>query len=274
MTIGSKIKIKAYDVDAFVGRQGVIEGIAPDLGHTLVFKVRVGDMILPGWFREPDLEELPRPYTTLIFDLDGTLTDSSEGILRSIQYALSMSGIEEPDLQKLRPFLVAPIEETFTRLYNLSNMEARTAMAHYQDRYLKKGIFEQTLYPGIPDLLKQLKSDGYRLAVGTSRSMKHATTILRFLDIQKFFDAVGAKDEEGCLRSKADVLNSLLGYMGLSSAKSTCVFIGDSRRDIEEARQAGIPTIAAAWGYGTKQDLRNAGATHIVDNLQGFKGLL
>ena len=84
----------------------------------------------------------------------------------------------------------------------------------------------------------------------------------------------GAKDEEGCLRSKADVLNSLLGYMGLSSAKSTCVFIGDSRRDIEEARQAGIPTIAAAWGYGTKQDLRNAGATHIVDNLQGFKGLL
>ena len=121
MTIGSKIKIKAYDVDAFVGRQGVIEGIAPDLGHTLVFKVRVGDMILPGWFREPDLEELPRPYTTLIFDLDGTLTDSSEGILRSIQYALSMSGIEEPDLQKLCPFLVAPIEETFTRLYNMSN---------------------------------------------------------------------------------------------------------------------------------------------------------
>ena len=274
MTIGSKIKIKAYEVDAFVGRQGVIEGIAPDIGHTLVYKVRVGDMILPGWFREPDLEELPRPFTTLIFDLDGTLTDSSEGILRSIQYSLSKSGIEESDLQKLRPFLVAPPEETFTRLYGLSNEEVRKTMKHYQDRYLKKGIFEQSLYPGIYELLKQLKSDGYRLAVGTSRNMKHTATILRFLDIQRFFDAVGAKDEDGRLRTKADVLNSLLGYMGLSSAKSTCVFIGDSRRDIEEARQAGVPTIAAAWGYGSKQDLRNAGATHIVDTLQEFKGLL
>lgn len=274
MTIGSKIRIKAYGIDAFIGQQGVIEGIAPDHGNTLVFKVRVGDMILPGWFKEADLEELPRPYTTLIFDIDGTLADASIGILNSVQFALSKLGMEEPDLQKLHPFLLSPVEECFKRLYHMNEKQVHEAMEHYRGHYKRKGIFEQKLYPDMAETLKSLKSEGYRLAAASSRTEKQASTILLLLDVRQYIDAVGARDKYGRLQTKADILNSLVGYMGLSSSKNTCVFIGDTRSDIEDGRLAGISTIAATWGYGTLSELRNASPNHMVNSLQELKGLL
>lgn len=274
MTIGSKVTIKASSIDAFVGQVGVIEGKAPNGNDTTIYKVRVGNMILPGWFAEEDLELQPRTFTTLIFDLDGTLTDSGEGIMRCAQYALEKIGIHVDDYTKLRPFVGPPLEDSFKNLFNFSDETASQAVSFYRERYFTQGVFEQKLYPGAEDALKHLKSNGYRLAIGTSKSIRQTHYVLDYLGISKYFDFVAARDEEGVLHTKADVLNSLLSAMNMQYGKSDCVMIGDRCYDIEGASQVGIQSIGVLWGYGNEEELQKAKANHIVEDFKRLCSIL
>lgn len=274
MTIGSKVIIRASEYDAFIGKVGVIEGMAPNGNDTTIYKVRVGDMILPGWFGDEHLAAQPRTFTTLIFDLDGTLTDSGEGIMRCAQYALQKMGIPVNDHHSLRPFVGPPLEDSFKTLFNFSDEQAAQAVSYYRERYFSKGVYEQSLYPGAKEMLEELKKNGYRLAIGTSKMLSQTTYVLDYLGIRDYFDTIGARDEKGLLHTKADVLNSLLNNMGMSYSKNDCVMIGDRRYDVEGARQVGIKSIGVLWGYGDELELRSAKADYLATDFKQLSSLL
>lgn len=274
MTIGSKVIINASDFDACIGQVGVIEGMAPNGNDTTIYKVRVGDMILPGWFREEDLALQPRTFTTLIFDLDGTLTDSGEGIMKCAQYALMKMGIQVEDHTSLRAFVGPPLEDSFKNFFNLSDVQAAQAVSYYRERYFSKGVYEQCLYKGAKEMLQALRKNGYRLAIGTSKMLSQTTYVLDYLGIREYFDAVGARDEKGVLHTKADVLNALLNRMGMSYSKSDCVMIGDRRFDIEGAQLMGIRSIGVLWGYGDERELRSAKADYLARDFNELISIL
>lgn len=274
MLLGAKVIIKAYTDESLLGQQGVIAGVAPDGNDTEVYKVCVGGEILPGWFHDADLEPVPLPYDVLIFDLDGTLTDSGRGIMRCAQYALQQKGIEVEDLNELRPFVGPPLEDSFKMFYGFSDEEARLAVENYRHRYFKLGIYEQNLYSGIDEVLRQLQVRGYRMAIGTSKMMRQALFVLDMLHIRQYFEAVGARDDEGRLHTKADVLNDLLARMNIADSKSSCIMIGDRKYDIEGANAVGLPSIGVLWGYGDEPELQAAGATHIVKDYDELLKLL
>jgi len=218
--------------------------------------------------------KIPLPYDVLVFDLDGTLTDSGSGIMRCAQYALEQKGIQVENLQELRPFVGPPLEDSFKMFYGFTDDEAKEAVENYRVRYFKYGIYEQQLYPGVADLLQQLKMRGYRLAIGTSKMMKQALFVLDMLGIRHFFDAVGARDDEGVLHTKADVLNDLFARMDITDSKYRCVMIGDRKYDIEGARQVGIDSIGILWGYGDAEEHQAAGATYIAQDYDELLKLL
>jgi len=274
MNIGSKVKIRKAQIEAFVNQEGIVAGMAPNGHDTLVYKVRVGDMILPGWFLENDLEELYRNYTTIIFDLDGTLTDSAEGIIECARYALEKQGIAVKDRSLLNSFVGPSLEQAFAMIPGLKEEKIKEAVQDYRERYFSHGIFEQQLYPGVTESLRQLKGNGYRLAIATTKMMKQTQLVLEFLGIRKYFDAIGARDEDGVFRTKADVLNGLMNYMGEYSSRAFSVVVGDRKFDIEGATQVGLDSVGVLWGYGDLAELKSAGAKHIVKDLDELYALL
>lgn len=274
MNIGSKVRIINSQIEAFLKQEGVIAGLAPNGHDTMVYKVRVGDMILPGWFLANDLEELFRNYTTIVFDLDGTLTDSAEGIIQCAQYALEKQGITVKDRNQLRSFVGPSLEQAFAMVTGLKEEKVMEAVLDYRERYYSHGIFEQQLYPEVADRLRLLKNNGYRLALATTKRMKQTQLVLEFLGIRKYFDAIGARDEDGVFRTKADVLNGLMNYLGEHSTRAASVMVGDRKFDIEGATQAGMDSIGVLWGYGDFAELKSAGAKHIVKDFDELFSLL
>ena len=273
MTIGSKVKIRTFAIEAFVGQTGYVESQAPDTGGTTLYKVRVGDMIVPGWFHEEDLTVLRRPYTTLVFDIDGTLSDCSEGIMRSAEHALRLQGVNV-DWQELSALAGPPIEESFRKCWNFEGERLEKVLADYRERYFRRGIYERRLYPGIYSLLERLKKEGFRIAVVSTRQRDLTEIILQMLNIRKFVDVVAAREDNALLRTKSDMINSLVQTMGPGNARGTFVMVGDRSFDAEAASQAGIDCIGVLWGYGSGDELQMSGAKVVVSTLDALYNLL
>jgi len=274
MTIGTKIKIKNYPLNAFIGQQGVIVGHAPEIGGATIYKVRIGDMILSGWFTEEDLEELRRPYKTLFFDLDGTLTDISEGVINSIDEVLLSYDIQTTDLSKLRKFLGKPIKDSFMRYYGFSEKQAEQAVDRFQSIYNSKGITEQCLFSGIHELLEHLHKEGFRLVLVSKSPIEKVCISLAVLHISSYFTQVIAHSAYMTPKTKADLVNLAIRQMGMTYYKKDCVVIGDRPSDMEAASLNSIDSIGVLWGYGSKNELRSCGASHIVETPQDLINLL
>lgn len=143
---------------------------------------------------------------TILFDFDGTLFDTGEGILRSVQYALEGFGIHETDTARLRKFVGPPLFDSFSELYAMTPEQAQAAVARYRERYLPVGIYECTLYPGIPELLEQLRAHGFRVAVATGKPTPMACSILQRFDLERLFDCVIGCEYDGTRSTKAEVV--------------------------------------------------------------------
>ena len=143
---------------------------------------------------------------TVLFDFDGTLFDTGEGILRSVQYALEGFGIHETDTARLRKFVGPPLLDSFSELYAMTPEQAQAAVARYRERYLPVGIYECTLYPGIPELLERLRAHGFRIAVATGKPTPLARTILQRFDMERLFDCVIGSEYDGSRSTKAEVV--------------------------------------------------------------------
>ncbi|HEP1833382.1 TPA: HAD family hydrolase [Streptococcus suis] len=211
-------------------------------------------------------------YQTILFDLDGTLTDSGQGILNSVAYALEKMGIEEPDTANLNRFIGPPLYESFSRFYQLSPEDTQSAVDAFRVYFKEKGMFENQLYPGIIPLLEELRTAGKTLVIATSKPEIFAKQILEHFGIAHYFDVIAGASLDSSRISKADVIGYAINQ--LEAFPKHAVMIGDREHDIEGARMHQLPAIGVLYGYGSKQEFEKAGATMIVETIQDLKKVL
>ena len=196
-------------------------------------------------------------YETIFFDLDGTLTDSAPGIIHSVQYALGKYGIEAEDAA-LKVFIGPPLIHSFQARFGFDHDQALEAVAFYREYFTAGGMFENSVYPGIEELLKKLKEDGARLAVATSKPEVFSRQIIAHFALDPYFDFIGGAAMDESRATKTEVLAYALETLQADPAQA--VMIGDRRDDIEAANALGTGAVGVLYGYGSYEELAEAGA--------------
>ncbi len=216
-----------------------------------------------------------KKYTTLLFDLDGTLVDSGEGITKCAQYALAHFGIQIEDYHTLRFFVGPPLEDSFKDFYGFSSEQATEAVATYRERYFQKGIYEQAPYPGVTGFLQTLRDRGYTMAVATSKVQLQAERVVNelFPQLSPYFDHIFARDNACTLHTKADVINHGLEVMGITD-RSGVLMIGDRKFDILGAKECHIDSMGVLYGFGSREEFEAAGADYICKDYDEMLHLL
>lgn len=205
-----------------------------------------------------------KSYDTFFFDLDGTITDSAPGITNSVVYALKKYGIEENDYAKLCKFIGPPLDVSFQEYYGFSKEQSLEAIEYYREYYKDKGIFENSVYDGFEEVVKQLKEAGKRLIVATSKPEPFARRIIEHFGLSPYFDYVAGMELDGRRGSKEEVINYALEACGIKD-KSKVLMVGDRRHDVIGARAAGIDCLGVLYGFGTREELEAAGAAYIIE---------
>lgn len=214
-------------------------------------------------------------YNYILFDLDGTLTDPKEGITKSVQYALTDFGIDEPNLDKLEPFIGPPLKESFMEFYGFTNEDALRAVDKYRERFVVTGIFENEIYDGIADLLEELHEKGFKISIASSKPTVLVERILDYFDIAKYFDYVVGSEMDGRRTKKEEVVEEALRQMVPEGVdRKQVAMIGDRKFDVEGAKAFGLTSIAVSYGYAPNGELEAAGAEFIVDTVQELRQLL
>ncbi len=203
----------------------------------------------------------------VLFDLDGTIINSEEGITKCVRYALKRFGIEETDLQRLKCFIGPPLEPMFQEKYGFTYAEALKAVEKYRERFDEKGVFECTLYDGIAECIRELKKMGYVIALASSKLEAACVRILEHFKMAEYFDFIVGSDLDGNIRSKQEVLEELGRRMEQRNIKKEDMcLIGDTKYDVEGAGQFGIACIGVTYGFGTEAELKDAGAARICNS--------
>lgn len=203
---------------------------------------------------------------TILFDLDGTIIDSQEGITNSVKYALASIGKEESDMDKLRRFIGPPLDYSFKNEYGVDDDTARALIVKYRERYEPIGAYESKLYPTVKENLKALKDKGYRLGIASSKPEIFCKKILDYLEVSSYFDHItGAGDGEE-RNTKAKVV--LAAIDRFNTTREDTVLIGDTRFDVAGAREAGVPCIGITYGFGSREELEGEGAAEVLDTLE------
>ncbi len=209
-------------------------------------------------------------WNTILFDLDGTLTDSGEGIMNSVTVALEYYGIPVPDRQTLRVFVGPPLHEMFVE-FGVPADKADEAVEVFRGRYNTIGKFENIPYPGIPEMLCDLKEKGFRLLVATSKPETTATEVLEHFDLAKYFERICGASLDRSRDTKEKVIEYLLDHYG---SDGDMVMVGDTAYDVTGAAFHNIPCIGVAWGYGKVEDIASAGAVCIAQNVAELQKIL
>ncbi len=208
----------------------------------------------------------------LLFDLDGTLTDSAPGITNSAAYALRSFGIEV-NPAGLRKFVGPPLFESFEKYYGFSSEEAKRAVTKYREYFADRGIFENEPYAGIKEMLQQFVDAGKHLLVATSKPVTFAEQILEHFSLASYFEGIFGSELNGTRTDKAEVIAYALEQSGIAD-KQQAVMIGDREYDILGARANGLDCIGVLYGYGSKEELEAAGATLLARTPQDLVRLL
>lgn len=202
-------------------------------------------------------------YDTVLFDLDGTLTDPGLGITNSVMYALEKFGIQVEERSLLYKFIGPPLKDSFMDFYGFDEEKADQAVVYYREYYKEKGIFQNKVYNGIPELLESLRAEGKNLLVATSKPELFAKQILDHFDLSGYFCKIAGSDFEGIRNTKGKVI----AYALESSQKQprSAIMVGDRFHDIEGAKENNMDSIGVLFGYGDRKELEQAGATYIVE---------
>lgn len=209
---------------------------------------------------------------TLLFDLDGTLTDSGEGIVNSVAYALEKFGIRVEDKTELYKFVGPPLVESLAEFYSFTPEAANEAVGYYREYFQEKGIFENRVYEGMEEILKKLKAAGKRLVLATSKPEEYAVRILEHFHLAQYFDLIAGASMDGSRIRKADVIAYALKKCGLKDP-SQAVMIGDRKYDVLGAAANGLETIGVLYGYGSREELLEAGAVQIIERVEDLAEL-
>lgn len=213
------------------------------------------------------------PYQYMLFDLDGTLTDPGLGITNSVMHALRQMGAAVSERSALYPFIGPPLKDSFHRFFAFTEEQCQEAIRYYREYFKRQGIFENEVYEGICELLAGLKKEGKTLAVATSKPEVFAIQILKYFDLFQYFDLVAGATLDGSRSEKADVIRYALEQLGLPD-KSAVLMVGDREHDILGAKENGLASIGVLYGYGSREELRKAGAAWIVETPEEILSVL
>lgn len=202
-------------------------------------------------------------YDYFLFDLDGTLTDPGIGITNSVMYALEKYDIHVSDREELYPFIGPPLVDSFMKYYQLTEEQAEKGVEYYREYFRAGGIFENNVYDGIPEMLAELKRRNCTVALATSKPYEFSVQILDHFDLRRYFDYVGAATMDGRISRKSDVIKELLAELG-DIDRSSVLMIGDRDQDIAGAKANDLRSIGVLWGYGSREELENAGADYLA----------
>lgn len=208
---------------------------------------------------------MSRSYANILFDLDGTLTDSADGVTRSVQHALKMYNISATT-DELKPFIGPPLHHSFQEVYGFSEPESYRAVEFYRDYYRDKGIYENRLYPGITEMLIKLQQKGMQLFVATSKPTVFARRVLEHFGIDRYFKLITGSNLDGTRVLKAEVIEAVLIEAGGLQPETT-VMVGDREHDIFGARAHNLDSIAVSYGYGPLEELVAAKPSAIVHSV-------
>ena len=214
-----------------------------------------------------------RNYDIILFDLDGTLTDSAPGILNSVRYACRKLGLEVPGEATLRKFLGPPLIESFRTLLGLNDADAERALAAFREYFPETGIFENEVYPGIPVLLADLKAAGKTVIIATSKPEAFAKRIMEHFHLAQYCDFICGATLDETRTDKAEVIAYALETAGITD-KSDVVMVGDREHDVLGAKRNGLPCIGAVYGYGTAEELTAAGAAALAQTVEELHQIL
>lgn len=206
----------------------------------------------------------------ILFDLDGTLTDSGEGIINCAAMTLERFGLPVPTKEEMRVFVGPPLHETFIK-FGIPEDRADEAIAIYRERYVPIGAYENTPYPGIENLLATLQQAGHRLYVATSKPEAMSIKILEHFDMAKYFTKICGAATDRSRSTKEAVIAYLLKETGEAG---NMVMVGDTVYDVLGAKALGIPCIGVAWGYGEAVDMEKAGAAYIANTMEELLSIL
>ena len=201
-------------------------------------------------------------YKTAIFDLDGTITDSGPGIMNAIRYAVKKRGLPDVPEEVLRSFIGPPLKEQFRSVFGLSDDEGTIMVATYREYYGEKGIFENRVYDGVPEVFQKLQEAGVRILMATSKPEKYAKQIAEHFGFDKYFYFIGGACMDRRRTDKHDVIEYVIDSCKV--CRENTVMIGDRRHDMIGASKAGIRSIGVLYGYGSREELERAGADMIA----------
>ncbi|MEY8390380.1 HAD hydrolase-like protein [Lachnospiraceae bacterium 45-W7] len=204
--------------------------------------------------------------STILFDLDGTLVNTGEGVTKSVRCALEKLGIWESDQRKLERFIGPPLMESFPREYGFSVEKSRDAVTLFRQRYETTGVYECELYPEVKKTLQRLKKLGCTLAVASSKREDLCHVVLQYLHVDHYFDLIGGARDAGS-STKIQVLEDVLERLHLKD-RSQAVLIGDTRYDAQGAKEAGIDCIGITYGFEQEfGEMQKAGVLGLFDTL-------
>lgn len=208
----------------------------------------------------------------LLFDLDGTITDPALGITNSVKYALKHYGIKE-EYENLLKFIGPPLFDSFKNFYHFNDEKANEAIKIYREYFSEKGLYENKVYPGMKELLKKLKEEGYTLIVATSKAELFAKKIMEHFELDSYFDAICGASMDQSRNKKADVIAYALDrYPNIDLNEA--IMIGDRLHDIEGAHERGLKAIGVLYGYGSQEEMETYKADYIVKNLDELYQLI
>ena len=204
-------------------------------------------------------------FEYILFDLDGTITDSGEGITKSVQYALKSFGIEVEDLSDLNKFIGPPLKDSFKKFYNFDDEKAELGLVKYREYYADKGIYENKIYDGIVEVLEELYKNNKKIVLATSKPEVYARQILKYFKIDHYFTFAAGADFEETRVKKGDVIKYALENIEISDL-SKVIMVGDREHDIIGAKENNLKSIGVLYGFGDVIELTQARADYIAKN--------
>lgn len=212
-----------------------------------------------------------KKYKCLLFDLDGTVTDSSEGIINSIIYALEKMDVTITDKEVLKKFVGPPLMDSYKKYFGFTQKEAELGLRLFREYFAEKGIYENRLFDGMKSLLEDLFTNGYQLVLATSKPDLYANRILEHFDIKKYFTHISACPMDEANTTKLDVIKSALEMTDIKN-KNEILMIGDTTFDITGARICGVDSLGVLYGTDTAEELKNA--TYLAKDIDEIRNIL
>ena len=201
-------------------------------------------------------------YKYVVFDLDGTILDSHEGICKCFQKALKAYGVEE-SVDNIKKLLGPPLSKTIITKYGFSKEDGAAAMKIHMKRLKEKGIYECKIYEEIPEMLKNLYDNGIKMAIATNKPEEASVLQLKHLELAKYFDIIVGNNWTQTRGSKGDFIRMAMKHMGVEDKSEVCM-VGDRYNDLEGGVENGLDTIGVTYGYGSEEEIVNCKPTHIA----------